>query len=88
MENKRLNNLFISLGIGVTLYLNYLIFKPFLSPIFLGAIFSIVFYPVYIKLFKFTKGKKGIASLGVCLLVTIIIIIPLIFLTESIVMHS
>ena len=85
MENKRLNNFFVLLAIGVTLYLNYLILKPFLSPILLGVIFSIVFYPVYLKLLKFTKGKKGIASLGVCLLVTIIIIIPLIFLTKSIV---
>ncbi|MDO8444763.1 MAG: AI-2E family transporter [Deltaproteobacteria bacterium] len=85
MENKKFNNLFVSLAIVVTLYLNYLILKPFLSPILLGVIFSIVFYPVYLKLLKFTKGKKGIASLGVCLLVTIIIIIPLIFLTGSIV---
>lgn len=84
-ENKKFINLFVSLAIVAALYLNYLIFKPFLSPIFLGAIFSIVFYPVYIKLLKLTKGKKGIASSGVCLLVTIIIIIPLIFLTESIV---
>lgn len=85
MENKKLNNIFVSLAIGVTVYLNYLILKPFLSPVLLGVIFSIVFYPVYIKLLKFTKGKKGIASLVVCLLVTIIIIIPLIFLTGSIV---
>ncbi|MBI4745538.1 MAG: AI-2E family transporter [Deltaproteobacteria bacterium] len=85
MENKKLNNLFISLAILVTLYLNYLILKPFLSPVLLGVIFSIVFYPVYLKLLKFTKGKKGIASSAVCLLVTVIIIIPLIFLTESIV---
>jgi predicted PurR-regulated permease PerM len=85
MENKKLNNLFVSLAIVVTLYLNYLILKPFMSPVLFGVIFYIVFYPVYIKLLKFTKGKKGIASLGVCLLVTIIIIIPLIFLAESIV---
>ncbi len=85
MENKNINNLFAPLAIVVTLYLNYLILKPFLSPILLGVIFSIVFYPVYIKLLKYTRGKKGIASLGVCLLVTIIIIIPLLFLTESIV---
>lgn len=85
MENKKFINLFVSLAIAATLYLNYLILKPFLSPIFLGAIFSIVFYPVYLKVLKFTKGKKGIASFGVGLLVTIIIIIPLIFLTASIV---
>lgn len=85
MENKTLNYLFVSLAIGVTLYLNYLIFKPFLSPILLGIIFSIVFHPVYLKLLELTKGRRGIASIGVCLLVTIIIVIPLAFLTESIV---
>ena len=85
MDNKKLNYLFVSLAIGVTLYLNYLIFKPFLSPILLGVIFSIVFYPVYLKLLEFTKGRRGIASIGVCLLVTVMIVIPLVFLTESIV---
>lgn len=85
MENKKINSLFISLAIIVTLYLNYLIFKPFLSPIFLGGIFSIVFYPVYIKLLEHTKRKKWIASIGACFLVTILIIIPLIFLTGAIV---
>lgn len=85
MENKKLNYIFVSLAIGVTLYLNYLIFKPFLSPILLGIIFSIVFHPVYLKLLEFTKGRRGIASIGVCLLVTIMIVIPLAFLTESIV---
>jgi len=85
MENKKLNYLFVSIAIAVTLYLNYLIFKPFLSPILLGVIFSIVFYPVYLKLLEYTKRRRGIASIGVCLLVTILIVIPLAFLTESIV---
>ena len=58
MENKKRSNLFVSLAIVVTLYLNYLILKPFLSPVLLGVIFSIVFYPVYLKLLKFTKGKR------------------------------
>lgn len=82
MESKKLCYLFVAAGIGITLYLNYLILKPFLSPILLGIIFSIVFYPVYLKLLKFAKGRKAIASLGVCLLVTIIIIIPIIYLTS------
>ncbi len=84
MESKKLCYLFVAVGIGITLYLNYLILKPFLSPILLGLVFSIVFYPAYLKLLEFTKGRKAIASLGVCLLVTIIIIIPLAFLTKSI----
>lgn len=85
MENKKINNLFVSLTILVALYLNYLILKPFLNPILLGVIFSIVFHPVYIKLLHFTKGNRGLASFGVCILVTVIIIIPLLFLMESII---
>lgn len=85
MESKKLYYLFIAAGIGVTLYLNYLILKPFLSPILLGIIFAIVFYPVYLKLLEFTRGRKAIASLVVCFLVTIIIIIPFALLTDHIV---
>ncbi|MEK7851437.1 MAG: AI-2E family transporter, partial [Deltaproteobacteria bacterium] len=85
MESKKLSYLFVVAGIGTTLYLSYLILKPFLSPILLGIIFAVVFYPVYLKLLEFTRGRKAIASLVVCLLVTIIIIIPLALLTEYII---
>lgn len=81
MENKKHLYIFISFATVLTLYLTYLVFKPFLSPILLGIIFSIVFYPVYLKLLNYTKGRKSVASLVTCLLVTLIIVIPLFYIT-------
>lgn len=81
MENKKHLYIFISSATALTLYLTYLIFKPFLSPILLGIIFSIVFYPTYLKLLNYTKGRKSVASLVTCLLITLIIIIPLFYIT-------
>lgn len=81
MDNSKLFYLFIGTVIGITLYLIYLVFLPFLSPIILGIIFSIVFHPTYIKLLHFTRGRKTLASLATCLLITIIIIIPLIYIS-------
>lgn len=81
MENKKLFYLFIGTATAITLYLTYLVFKPFLSPIVLGIIFSIVFHPTYLKLLDFTKGRRTIASLITCLLITMIIIVPLTYVT-------
>lgn len=70
----------MAFAIGITLYLTYLVFRSFLSPILLGAIFSIVFHPVHLKLLKLTKGRKALSSISVCLLITLLIIVPLIYL--------
>lgn len=80
MENKKLFYLFIGTATGITLYLTYLIFEPFLSPIVLGIIFAVVFHPTYLKLLSLTKGKRSLASLTTCLLITLIIVIPLIYI--------
>lgn len=81
MKNKKLFYLFIGTATGITLYLTYLVFAPFLSPIVLGIIFSIVFHPTYIKLLDLTKGKRSLASIITCLFITMIIIVPLIYVT-------
>lgn len=82
MENRKLFYLlFIGTATAITLYLTYLVFKPFLIPILLGIIFSIIFHPTYLKLLDFTKGRRTIASLITCLLITIMIIVPLTYVT-------
>jgi predicted PurR-regulated permease PerM len=83
MGNSILFYSFLVLAVGLTLYLIYLIFMPFLTPILLGMTFSIVFYPLYQKILLHTKGKKALASLLTCLSITMVIIIPLGLLTAS-----
>lgn len=80
MDSKKTLYIFISIAVAITVYLTYRVFEPFLSPLLMGIIFSIAFHPAYLKLLEFAKGRKALASLGTCLLVTVIIIIPLIYI--------
>lgn len=57
----------------------FMLFKPFLSAILTAAILAATFHGFYHFLLKKT-GKKAISSLGTCLLILIIIILPTILL--------
>lgn len=60
--------------------LAFLIFKPYIAPIFLAAIIAIVFHPFYEKLLKIFNGKKSLTSLSSVLIVLGAILIPSIFI--------
>ncbi len=68
---------FLVLALG---YLSYQILKPFLSPIAWAVILAIVFYPLYIFIFKFVR-LKAIASLLTIIIITVLIIGPFSYLS-------
>ncbi len=61
-------------------YLNYQIFKPFLSPIAWAIVLSLVFYPVYAFLLRYIKWRS-VASLVTLLMILLIIIGPFSYLS-------
>lgn len=69
---------FMILTVSVSV-LAFLIFKPYIAPIFLATVIAIVFYPFYKKLLKILKEKKSIASLCAVIIVLGVILIPSIF---------
>lgn len=59
-----------------SLYLTYVLFKPFLSTIIVSLIFSAICYPLYNKFYRLFRGRKILAALTVLLLVLILVLIP------------
>jgi predicted PurR-regulated permease PerM len=55
----------------------FLLFEPFLSAIFVAALFAIMFVRPYDYLVKILKGRRGVAAGLACLLVTFTLILPI-----------
>lgn len=69
---------FAALLLGVLL-LNYFIFAPYVSVLFLAAIFVVVFQPVHRRLHAFLGGRRNTTSALSTLVVVLAILIPISF---------
>lgn len=75
------------------LLLTFTVLQPFIVPLIWGAILSYVSWPMHLRILKFCGGRSSVASLITTLLVTIIIVVPLVWLimllrTEAVVAYS
>jgi predicted PurR-regulated permease PerM len=63
--------------LGGAAVLTFLIFKPFLTPLALAAIFSVVLYPVFNAFVRTLRGWRGLSALITIILMVLIILVPL-----------
>lgn len=68
---------FLLLTLVVALYFLFDILRPFLTVIFLAAVLTVTFHPMYRKILKVFRGYSGWASIVSCLIVVLVIIVPL-----------
>lgn len=73
---KNFTKSFLIILVAVVLFASYLIFRPFLTEIFVAAILVSVFYTPFEYLANFLKGRRNLAALLMCLFLVLIIIIP------------
>ena len=62
-----------------------MIILPFVMPVLWGIILAITLFPLYSRLLKLLKGKKGLSSTIITLVLLALIIVPSVFLISSIV---
>lgn len=62
------------------LYLLWLIFRPFVSPILWAGLLAFILYPVNAALRRQFRGRKGLAALLLTLAVLVGVIVPTVFL--------
>lgn len=67
------------LVLGIVL-LTFSVIRPFLVPLIWGAILAYVAWPVHLRMLKLFRRRVTIASLATSTLVTLIIIIPLVWM--------
>jgi len=77
----KLPGYFLIVCLLISFALLFYILIPFLTVIFLAAVLTIAFYPLYKVFLKFLKGRNRGASLISCFLVVIVILAPIAFFT-------
>lgn len=73
---KNFTRSFLIILVAIVLFAAFLIFRPFLTEIFVAAILVSVFYTPFEHLVRFLKGRRNLAALLMCLILVLIIIIP------------
>lgn len=74
---EKLPGCFLILCLTAVFGLLIWVIRPFLTVIFIAAVLTIAFYPVYRRILKFFRGWERTASLVTCLLVILLIVVPL-----------
>jgi predicted PurR-regulated permease PerM len=69
-------------------YALFLIFSPFFSVLVWASLLTVVFYPVFRKILKWTRGRRTAASLVTCLLILLLIVLPVTSLAAIITQQS
>jgi predicted PurR-regulated permease PerM len=80
-RDKRLSLLFLILIAAPTLYLSFVIARPFLTPIVTAALLAISIYPLFLRLGRYIRNRNAAALLAT-LLVLIAILLPTVLIVN------
>ena len=81
-RDKKLSLAFLLLFAAATLYLSFVIARPFLTPILSATLIAIAIYPLYLKLIRTFRNRGG-AALLTTFLVFIAIVLPTVLIIEK-----
>jgi len=73
---EKLPGYFLIFTLVVAFYYLFQIVWPFLTAIFLAAVLTAIFYPIYKRIVKLFRGRERLASLASMLIVVVVLIVP------------
>ena len=76
MNQTWLTTVFFFALLSLILYSAFLILKPFLTAITWAVILAILFYPLYVWLLRWFRGRSTIAAIVVIVVITLLVIVP------------
>lgn len=88
MRYEFVNRLVLILVLVAISIMFFVVVKPFLVAIFLAALFSTLFHPLYIRLLNVLGGRKSLSSLTTLLIATCFVFIPVFFLLTAVVSQA
>lgn len=83
MERKNSATVFLACSALAALYLCYLLFRPFASPLLFAMVIAIVFYPLHRRMQQLVHGRNLSAAISV-VATFVITVVPLAFLLIAI----
>lgn len=79
------HRLFVLALLFFSLYLAYLILRPFLHTIILSILLAWLFHPLKIPMLRFYRGRKNMTGLTAVVVITFLIVIPVLFFISALV---
>ena len=76
MDRNYISKIFLIFLVVAVVYACFMIFRPFLDEIFVAAILVTIFYSPYRRILGFFRGRKAAASMVMCLLIALLVILP------------
>jgi predicted PurR-regulated permease PerM len=76
---------FLLVVLFLSLYLAYLILKPFLDILAIAIVMASMFYPLQLHLNRILKGRPTLAALIIVFIVTFVLVIPILLFTSELV---
>ncbi len=86
--NLNQSQVFLFVLVAVSMFGCYLLLKPYLNAIILALILSILLYPINKRIKKLVKGRKNVAAFFTCVLLTLLVVLPLTFLTFALIQQG
>ncbi|MCK5095999.1 MAG: AI-2E family transporter [Candidatus Pacebacteria bacterium] len=80
MKQNVLESIFFLGLLAVSGGVLFMIFKPYIAAMFIAAIFASIFYPLYMFLLRYFKGKKDISAFLTVMVVLVVILLPLLIM--------
>jgi len=71
-----------------SLFFVYIILCPFLKIFLMALVLATISYPAHARIFRYTRGRKGLTAFLTCLLVVILLIIPCLVLLSLLAKES
>ena len=81
------NKVFIYLLVAVTLAFVWVLW-PFYGAVFWGAIFAMMFRPLFLRLLKAMPSRRTLAALGTLAIILVVVILPLGLIVASLVQEA
>lgn len=72
-------------ALGIAVYASYRLIEPYIGPIVMAFIISLLYYPLHMRIESKIPSKPNSAAILSCILLTFIIVIPLLIVFSSIV---
>jgi predicted PurR-regulated permease PerM len=70
------SRVFLTVVIATTVFFLWMV-RGFLLPVFWAAVFALLFRPLYLRLLRAVRGRRGLAALLSTLIIVVLVLVPL-----------
>lgn len=83
-----LSHIFLFILLVLSIFACYKLLRPYLHAIILALILSIILHPLNQKIKQWVRGRKNLAAILSCVLLTLVVVLPLTFMIVALIQQG